>query len=212
MRRERAANDVNPYEAGTALPFPGARRETITTMNGDTPGSPTGITNTTTKHVYVEGTESDTDDGSEWYSDEPYWTKGPSSGSIVRTRACPTVNPTSRCAHTVRRDRPCPTVNPTSRCAPTVQRTRCTQPLPKFSVSTHYTGNGRRVQQKEQGQEEEEEEIELAELPRESWLPACSCVSHKISMPNTKQSPFDFHSDNPRLLPSKTNGLRLLQA
>ena len=189
-RRRLARDEPNPYEAGTAIPFPGLRRETRTSMNGDAPGSPTGITTTTTKNVYVEASDSGTDDDSDWYSDDPFWNKGPSSGAIVRTRACPTVNSTSRCA-------------------PTVQRTRCTQPLPKFSVSTRYTGNGRRVQQKEQAQEEEEEEIELAELPRESWLPACSCVSHKISMPNTKQSPFDSHSDNPRLLPSETNGLRL---
>ena len=165
-------------------------------MNGGAPGSPTGPTTTTTQEVYVsiESDSYETVDTDE-LSDDPFWNSGPSSGNIVSTFATSNSNPTSRRM-------------------PLVQRTRCSQPLPKFSVSQHYTGNGSCIRQKEKAQEEEEEEeeIELAELPREAWLPACSCVSHKISMPNTKQSPFDNGSKNPRLLPSESNGLRLLQA
>ena len=51
--------------------------------------------------------------------------------------------------------------------------------------------------------------VGLKDLPMGSWLPACSIVSPKISMPNTKQSPFKNHGTT---LPSETKGSRLLQA
>ena len=52
--------------------------------------------------------------------------------------------------------------------------------------------------------------IDIQDIPENAWLPACSRVASKISMPNAKYSP--FVSNKNKRLPSETKGLRLLQA
>ena len=66
----------------------------------------------------------------------------------------------------------------------------------------------------EKAQEEEDavdwlEKSFLNDLPLGGWLPSCSRMSHKISMPNDKYSPFDTGTS--KRLPSETKGSRLLQ-
>ena len=93
--------------------------------------------------------------------------------------------------------------------------TNCLEPLPNVWSETHATcdaalGSGVHPAEKAKRQKEVEwTSASLKDLPYGSWLPACSSISHKVSMPNTKQSP--FNSSNNKCLPSETKGSRLLQ-
>ena len=86
------------------------------------------------------------------------------------------------------------------------------------SVCEHHTpccdaalrGSFHQAQTQAPQEEIEEGVIDIKDIPDNAWLPACSRVASKISMPNDKYSP--FVSNTNKRLPSETKGLRLLQA
>ena len=58
------------------------------------------------------------------------------------------------------------------------------------------------------GRQGDSDDTGLKDVPLGNWLPACSIVANKVSLPNAKYSPF---TEKSKRLPSETKGSRLLQ-